>query len=61
MQLIVRTKSKKRISDRLKTAKVNRSYFDQEELNMKAYISQGKEEKRSITMSNEKYHKSFSL
>lgn len=61
MQLTIKTKSRSSIAERLRTAKVDKKYLALEELNIKMYISQVKQERNSIMMSNEKYHTSFSL
>ena len=61
MQIAVKAKSKRRIADRLRDAKVDRSYLSQEDANIQEYIKRSKTERNSIVMSNEKYLKSFSL
>ena len=61
MQLVIEAKSKRQIADKLKMAKVDKSYLAQEDKNIKEYIEKSKLERNSILMSNEKYLKSFSL
>lgn len=61
MQLVIEAKSKRQIADKLKMAKVDKSYLAQEDKNIREYIEKSKLERNSILMSNEKYSKSFSL
>ncbi len=61
MQLVIEVKSKRQIADKLKMAKVDKSYLAQEDKNIREYIERSKLERNSILMSNEKYSKSFSL
>ncbi|MCB9096976.1 MAG: hypothetical protein H6630_05075 [Arcobacter sp.] len=61
MQLVIEAKSKRQIADKLKMAKVDKSYLAQEDKNIREYIERSKLERNSILMSNEKYSKSFSL
>lgn len=61
MKLFANRHRKGTVATLLSTTKTSHAFWKQEEKNIKSRIEAGIFEKNLITMSNEKYQKSFSL